>query len=147
MKAAYLVVMILGISVTACDQFDAEERTYADAKEAISSGALDRGWIPTFLPASAKGITEKHNLDTNESWVAFSIDPNEFSGIEESCQKIEWIESQLPRIRAGDWWPESLALEGSSSQRASEYTSYQCENGGMVAVDSSRKRVFYWRHN
>lgn len=147
MKATYLLVAILGISVSACDYFDTEERVYADANEAITSGALDRGWIPPFLPASAKEITEKHNLDTNEVWVAFSLDPNEFSGIEKSCQKIEWNESQLPRIRGGDWWPDSLAMEVHSSQKASEYTSYQCENGGMIAVDSSRGKVFYWRRN
>lgn len=38
---------------------------YANLPAARQSGIIERGWVPEFLPAGSKDITEIHNLDTN----------------------------------------------------------------------------------
>jgi hypothetical protein len=45
--------------------------TLADAK---SQGAIERGWLPPWLPASARAIVERNNLDLNTGTGSFDYD-------------------------------------------------------------------------
>lgn len=47
--------------------------TYADARRA---GAVERDWIPTFVPSSARNIADSHNLDTNRQTLQFTVPPS-----------------------------------------------------------------------
>lgn len=40
--------------------------SYVDYAAAEADGAVERGWIPSFLPSSATRIEETHDLDTNQ---------------------------------------------------------------------------------
>jgi|GEM_PF-5771378 len=45
--------------------------TYANIGEARTDGAIARGWLPAWLPASTTNIIERHDLDTNRSATIF----------------------------------------------------------------------------
>ncbi len=146
-KAKCALGLTILVMTAACEKLDTVENVYPDAPEAIRAGAVERGWIPAFLPLSAKEITEKHNLDTNEVWLRFSMDSGELDSIEKSCQQIEAVEAAFPRKGGGDWWPEPLTeKQRGSQQQASGYTHYRCGNGGSIAVERDGHRVFYWHH-
>jgi hypothetical protein len=38
---------------------------------------IEAGWLPAWLPTSAKRIHESHDIDTNESFAAFKFAPSE----------------------------------------------------------------------
>ena len=134
------------ILAAACEPMETGRSEYPSAQAAISAGAIERGWVPEFLPSSAREISEKHNLDTNEVWLRFSVDPNERSSIDMSCRKISGSDAVLPRKGAGEWWPEALTEQkGRASLQAGAYTLYRCENGGSMAMESDGHMVFYWR--
>lgn len=143
-NALGLAVVLLSAS---CERMETTESMYPDARAAINAGAIQRGWIPAFLPSSAKEISEKHNLDTNEVWLRFSMDASERSSIEKSCRQIRLAETVFPRMGAGDWWPEGLTEKKRSAQaQAARYMLYRCDNGGSIAVEEHWRRVFYWHH-
>lgn len=45
--------------------------THADA---VKDGAIQRGWIPTWVPNTTTNIHEAHNLDTNTRALSFTIE-------------------------------------------------------------------------
>lgn len=145
MKVKIAVGLSVALLTAACERMETAESVYPDARAAISAGAIQRGWIPAFLPPSAKEISEKHNLDTNEVWLRFSMEPGERSSIEKSCRRIQPPEAVFPRKGGGDWWPEVLTEEQRSARlQTGKYMLYRCENGGSMAVEEGGRTVFYW---
>lgn len=142
-KAKQYFCAALLFLISACDRMDTVEDVYPDSETAINAGAIERGWIPTFLPPSAKDIREKHNLDTNEVWMRFSLESGELTSIEKSCHPIHLEMVALPRKRGGDWWPGAL-IDGAQPQ-AGEYVYYRCDDGALVAVKTNEQEVYYWR--
>ena len=47
--------------------------TYATYGDAIAAGAQRRGWLPSFVPATATDIREVHDIDTNTQWLRFAF--------------------------------------------------------------------------
>ena len=75
------------IASLGCEWMDTVENNYADLDAAIKVNAVGTGkWIPGFLPSSARNIHETHNLDTNESWLTFEIDPTKLGPMISSCE-------------------------------------------------------------
>ena len=70
-----LVFAGLILSLAACS--DEREASYATRDDAERAGAIERGWIPPFVPKSARKISEQHNLDTNAQRLTFVVPPNE----------------------------------------------------------------------
>lgn len=60
----------LAIIVAGCNQ-DVVESSHATVAAANSD--IERGWIPSILPASTVQIRESHNLDTNVGHGTFSF--------------------------------------------------------------------------
>jgi hypothetical protein len=67
-------VPLLFLALTsACARWDVLERAYASREEVVRDGAIERGWIPPWIPESAREIREVHNIDTNASQLAFAF--------------------------------------------------------------------------
>jgi hypothetical protein len=65
---AALSLLLLALCV-ACDSLEFE-RTYATHADAVADDAIVRGWIPPFVPASAREIREIHDLvPTHFAWM------------------------------------------------------------------------------
>ncbi len=69
LATAILFLLLLGCN----EQIDESYSTYSEAKRA---GAVERGWIPSFVPASARDLEDSHNLDTSRQTVRFTIPPS-----------------------------------------------------------------------
>lgn len=55
---------------------DIIELKFDTYQAAVESGAIDKEWLPSFLPHSAKNINSTSNLDSNTSLVKFSFGPD-----------------------------------------------------------------------
>lgn len=64
-----LALLLLGCS----EQIDETYLTYADAQRA---GAIERGWVPSFVPSSARDLKDTHDLDTSRQTLRFTIPPS-----------------------------------------------------------------------
>ena len=69
--ASVLVALVLAVERWFGLDMHAEYATLADA---VADGAVTRGWVPEWVPASARELQESHDLDTNESWLTFTFD-------------------------------------------------------------------------
>jgi hypothetical protein len=55
-----------------------QTNSYASYAEADKAGAIDRGWVPEFLPRDASNITESHDVDVGRIAIAFDAQENAF---------------------------------------------------------------------
>ena len=69
MKMPFIASLLL--SLVACS--DEKEASYATFGEAERAGAIERGWLPPFVPHSARQISERHDLDTNAQELTFVL--------------------------------------------------------------------------
>ena len=72
--ALVLVVTVIVLLYSCDETVETRYRTLAEAKRA---GALERGWLPPILPASAVDLHEANDLDLNRGSGGFSFDPAE----------------------------------------------------------------------
>lgn len=66
-----LASALIATSLAACR--DTVEKRYADLAEARRDGAVDRGWIPDFVPDSAHNFHDVHDLDNNAQTLSFTV--------------------------------------------------------------------------
>jgi hypothetical protein len=50
--------------------------SYSTYSEARLAGAVERGWIPSFVPTSARNLKDSHDLDTSRQTLRFTIPPS-----------------------------------------------------------------------
>lgn len=117
---------------------DAFYPTVADAR---AKGAVSAGWIPEWIPNGASSLREVHDIDTNESALAFDIPPGSWR-TPSHCRTAEggqFVESKFSR----PWLPSRIDL-------ASKYSFFSC--GGQLhpqmfqalAVRADGAHVLQW---
>lgn len=81
-----VISLVAGVSLfgaTGCSESVSNNfRNYEEARE---SGIMNRGWIPGFIPGSAREIKEHHKMDAPHIHVEFDFDPGDIYVFEESC--------------------------------------------------------------
>ncbi|RYF40892.1 MAG: hypothetical protein EOO38_21325 [Cytophagaceae bacterium] len=128
MKALFIALSVFLI----CGCSDHVEETYATFDEAVSAGASDRGWIPSFVLKSAKSITDAHNLDTNEQELEFLVDPADVSNMVLGMRPIS-IDSFAKALT------RELRLEGSHEA----FVVCGRPLNGALLVEQDTGRAFY----
>jgi hypothetical protein len=122
---------------------DVLETTYATQAEAAAAGAIDRGWIPSWIPLQASGLYEIHSVDTNESALAFRLPAELAWRPPPLCRTADAGEFYEPRFNRA-WIPETL----------SDYDFYSCPEPttsgvpllSALAVRRDRQHVLHWRY-
>lgn len=78
--------VVLLLSLGACsEQVEEIYPTWADAERA---GAVERGWIPAWVPSSARDIRESHDLDSNRQTLLFVADPSDVAAMIEGLSLV-----------------------------------------------------------
>jgi hypothetical protein len=88
-------VTLLVVAVEIVFYGERPKSEFANYAEAKSSGIMDRGWVPTFIPKSARQIKEQHDLDTNWVKMTFEYDPIDKATTRESCVSENPIEGGI----------------------------------------------------
>ncbi len=127
---AWLFVLLPIFLLAACQLSETPESSFANYKETVASGLIERGWIPDWLPETAANIREKHNLDTNASILLFDAGAEFFvpAGCEPTTNPAEATFKE-------SWWPQTFS---------SDWPVYDCGNE-LMAVDEAGMRVYFWR--
>jgi len=107
------LVALLGVGLTcflfACHN-DRRESFYASLADAKKDGAIDRGWIPDFLPESSHSIHEVHDISPSTTWCAFDFLPSDSEGLRKSLKNLDGLARTVRRVPSpGEaWWPDVL---------------------------------------
>ena len=131
------------------DRLEIIDITYSDHEAAVRAGGIERGWMPTYIPRSAKYIHTRHNLDTNILWWSFYYDSKDSNFTVNSCISAEKNDLLFTRKRqAFAWWPKEL-VEGLDEFLNNEqpYDYYTCEKTGNLAIDRDKNKAYFWDFN
>ncbi len=118
------------------------EASYATLFEAVSEGAVERGWVPAWLPEGATDLKEIHDLDSGESALAFTLPDGSDWPPHNQCHPEESAGVTPSRFHPA-WWPTASELEASYS--FSSCFGERTENLVFVGVHHSGKRALHWR--
>ena len=137
-------LVLLALGVVGCWPGERPEVSYANMPEAVSHGVVDRGWIPEWIPASATNIHEIHDLDTNESMLAFQLPATASWSLPPHCQPVSYSNIGPPRF-SRSWWP-------TPEEQESSYNFHRCAGDDpstpklqWVARHKSGNQGLYWR--
>ena len=72
--------------LTACGEQVRE--AYPTWDEARRAGGVERGWIPAFVPSSAREISDSHDLDSNRQTLRFKVPPSEVPAMVEGLGSV-----------------------------------------------------------
>ena len=92
---AFIATIVLTITLMLFLFFSGEQQktSFATYDDLITSGYLEKGWLPPFLPESSKNIIETHNLDTNIVKAVFDYERSDTQGVEDVCREKTAIEN------------------------------------------------------
>ena len=112
-KAILLAVLCVGFacSLAAC-RGDHRESVYASLSDADKDGAINRGWIPEFLPSSSRAIHEVHGVSQPTEWCTFEFLASDSQGLRQNFKSVEVLPLSVRRVPSPgvSWWP--TVLEG-----------------------------------
>lgn len=110
---AYLLMLFVGLSfaVAACHS-DRRESFYPSLADAKKDGAIDRGWIPDFLPESSRAIHEVHEISPSTGWCAFDFLASDSQALRNSLKSVNELPVSVRHVPSlgESWWP--TVLEG-----------------------------------
>lgn len=136
-----LVVLAVG-----CTQWEVVEATYSSRDQIVRDGAIKRGWIPEWIPGSAAGVREVHDLDTNRSQLFFAYTKFNTGNLEPACHAADRRRIVFPRAAFRSWWPAELTADSVELRR---YSLFACpqdrEPHAFLAVDATKGRAYFWR--
>lgn len=125
------ITALLLLFVGCGEQIDETYPTYADAERA---GAVERGWIPAFVPLSASDIVDSHDLDTNRQKLQFKLPPS----------AINEMVADLRKVSANDQEAIAVLLDKHGLRQGSEaYVVCSEVQDGILAVDSEQGKAVY----
>lgn len=125
-----ILALLFALLLAACQLSETPESSFANYKETVASGLIERGWIPDWLPETAVNIHEKHDLDNNASILLF--DPGAEFSVPAGCDPA----TNPPQATLKEsWWPQSFS---------DDWPAYDCGNE-YLAVDEAGMRVYFWR--
>jgi hypothetical protein len=144
----FLAVVGIVLGIVICENgLETCRSRYLGRAEAEADSAIERGWIPPFLPGSARDIREVHNLDLN--WVIgrFGFAQDDLAEMVASVEEIASSEVALPSrwlARQMDEWPTDLT-QGKEPRgfRFFRYPLYE-DRMAILAVHPSREEAFFW---
>jgi hypothetical protein len=103
-----LLISLVALSAGSCAFLDDQMEAYYETREElVADGAVQRGWVPPWLPVSAARIHEVHNLDTNDVWMRFEFDTSELSSIPECSRSATTKFSDARGPWRQRWWSAS----------------------------------------
>jgi hypothetical protein len=144
---------ILSILIVICLLACSERQTnhYPKYEDAVKDGAINRGWLPEIVPATAIEIYEQHDLDTNDVWIRFTLSSSERESIIRNLNILshkEIIEIKLRNPSSVNWWFEGVIQQSPENDNALNANIYavKCFGGrnGYIAFDRTSQKVYYW---
>lgn len=119
-----LTALAIALFLSGCGDL-ADER-YGTWHEAERAGAVERGWVPPFVPTTARNLRSVHNLDLNSQRLTFRLLPG-------AVQPM--IDDVVPLSRVnGDMLQKAITQAGWSQREGATVVAYMMCTSKFSAV-------------
>jgi hypothetical protein len=140
------IVLLAGPILAGCSDRDVVTESYATLAEAVSAGAVERGWVPRGLPPSTQELREAHDIDSNRRWGLFNFSPDDGDHLRKLIADSPPHELSCDIPARIEWWP--LLLRGSIARdrlTAAGLSSHRTHDGLNLVVNWKQGRAYYWQ--
>ena len=147
MKVAILATAVLTLVVVgalAIVPSGIIESDYESLHHAKVSGAIDQGWVPSWLPQSAKRIHQSQHPSSNAWYIALEygdVDRDWFSG---PCTRLEGNSPSNPSPRVDWWFSPDQGTDGWHSLGFFICSNPSTGHELVLALDKNSRRAFLW---
>lgn len=132
-----------------CGNVNVQTDSFATMAEARQRGAVERGWVPAFLPERAYEIRAAYDTNGPRRWGILNFTPADVDAVRALLRPEErslaGVRMDIPaRI---EWWPVALRNElDPETIAATGVRAYQSRDGDyLIAVNWNQGRAYYWR--
>ena len=138
-----VALALLALAAAGCE---GDRNRYATLADARKAGAVERGWVPAWVPGGATVIEEAHDLDGNRRRLRFQATADEVEALADGLPRLHvsaiCASRGIPAI-AGEWPP---ALEAGEAAWAFTYRVAESRGGARlaVAIHRSSATVYAW---
>jgi hypothetical protein len=147
-KARLAIVCAAILAVMACTGRNVQTSMYATVNEARSAGAMDKGYVPSILPANAYELRAAYAVNGRQRWGLFNFPPEGADELRATLQPEEVSLAGTVMDVPGriEWWP--ILLRGNVDAERAKTTglrAYHARSAPLVfAVNWSQGRAYYW---
>ena len=110
MKITHIIIALACLVIAACSS-DQRYEYFGNGIELQQSIQAQQGWIPDWLPATAKEIHIQYDIDTNCRWFRFKLDKKSQNAFIMNFQPLSPDEAKnikVPAPRRAEWWFKEL---------------------------------------
>ena len=141
-------VGVLLLALAGCGNVDVQTDSFATMAEARQRGAVDRGWVPAFLPEHAYEIRAAYDTGGLRRWGIVNFRSEDAESVRrllvpEEVSLDGWRMDIPARI---EWWPIVLRNElDAGALTATGLRAYRNSTGDYVfVVNWKQGRAYYW---
>ena len=130
-----------------CSDLEVVTNNHATLDEARRAGAVERGWVPQWLPPGAREIREAHDLDSNRRWGLFNFPSDDVASLRSALGPEIKIDGQrVDAPRRIEWWPIILRgmLDGDQIALTGLKAHARPDEGLTVVVNWQQGRAYYF---
>ncbi len=127
------IAILATIAVAACSEV--RDERYADYEAAHLAGAVEGGWIPTFVPQDAYALRDIHDLDSNAQTLSFRLPTSQIPEMVRAMTLAEDPATAERVVRAAGWTesPAPVVVYAVCAQ----------ERSGALVVNERTGAAFY----
>lgn len=138
--AATALILTALLGFYGIHRFENPKTHYATYADVVQDDAIGRGWVPEFLPKSARNIVEQHAIDDARGYLSFEATLADITALKDFCEPVDY-DSVKYLSRYPSWWPSELT---GSNEVSANLEWYLCEDYGLLtSIDGLRHFYFF----
>jgi len=150
-----VALCLLLASILAGCRDDRSESFYPNLADAEKAGAIERRWMPAFLPGTSRNIHEIGDLSPSKVWCAFEFLPVDSEQFRMSLKPVDALPPSVRHVpKPGkSWWPSVLERDidaarvhdaGLQLYLAEEPETASTKSVYLFAIDWAKGRGYFY---
>ena len=147
-EARVAVVCAAILAAVACTGRNVQTAVYATVTEARSSGAMERGYVPSILPENAYELRAAYAVNGDQRWGLFNFPSDGGDALRAILlpEEVSLAGTVMDVPGRIEWWP--IILRGdvdAVSAKTTGLRAYHARSAPLVfVVNWSQGRAYYW---
>lgn len=142
----FISLALLLPGLASCELEAVVEKRYETGSEARNAEAFEGGLLPSWLPNKAQDVLLYADLDINDVWVRFELEPSEVTKLASKLERLGREELKGTGLGAPyelDWWDDCLFL--GYVDRCGPEIEFYSGDGFSLALDRKRGIGYVWK--